>query len=317
MIAAISITKIDGQSPGNYQFNNRQTLQKPGRDPASSAAIINDEAIVVQVNGLMNIVADSYVAVFNIVQVGESMDSVNLIMNRRIANFEKKLNSIGIENGSVKIDLISFVPNYDFQLDNKIFSKTYNEVPSGFEMQKNVTVLYKNSAKLDDIVTAAANSEIYDLVKVDYFIPNIQKSQDSLRIKCLKEVKEKVKSYEVIGFKLDTMKKVMADNFVSVYPKTRYFTYQAFSRPSLNMAKRKSSSQQASLNEVRKTTSEYYNQIDYDQYDLVINPVITEPVVQLSYTVTVKYFLKKGDDKQKNIYYILTPSGETKQFNPK
>src|SRR6185503_14525713 len=104
-----------------------------------------------QVNGLMNILADHYVAVFNIVQVGESMDSVDQIMNRRIANFQQKLKGIGIEPENVKIDLISFVPNYDIQVENRIFSKTYNEIPAGFEMQKNVSVLYKNSAKLDDI----------------------------------------------------------------------------------------------------------------------------------------------------------------------
>ncbi|HYV93818.1 MAG TPA: SIMPL domain-containing protein [Chitinophagales bacterium] len=313
VIASFAMSKTAAQVQGNYQFNSKQTLQNVSRNPASAAAISNDDEIVTQVNGLMNILADNYVAVFNIVQVGESMDSVDQIMNKRIANFQQKLKSIGIELENVKVDLISFVPNYDIQIENKVFSKTYNEVPAGFEMQKNVSVLYKSSSKLDDIISAAASSEIYDIVKVDYFITDLQKSLDSLRHRCLREVKAKAKSYELIGIKLDTLKKVMADDFVTVYPQTRYFSYQAFSRPSLNAAKKKSSSQ-PTLNEIPKPTSKFYAQVDYDQYDIVINPVITEPVVQLSYTVTIKYFLK---EKQKNIYYILTPSGETKQFYPK
>jgi len=314
-IASIAITKTHAQAPGNYQFNNKQNLQNAGRSPATAAGIASDDVITTQVNGLMNIMADSYVAVFNIVQVGESMDSVDLMMNRRIANFEQKLNSIGIEKESVKIDLISFVPNYEIQVENRVFSKSYNEIPAGFEMQKNVSVLYKNSSKLDDIISAAANSEIYDVVKVDYFIDNLQKSIDSLRNRCLKEIKEKVKSYELIGFKLDTLRKVMSDDYAAVYPQTRYFSYQAFSRPSLNAAKKKSSSQ-PTLNEIPKTTSKFYSPVDYAQYEIIINPVITEPVVQLSYSVTIKYFLKE-EEKQKNIYYLLTPTGEAKQFYPK
>ena len=315
VVAFIAITKTDAQVSGNYQFNNKQTLQNTNRSPVSVAGISNDEEIITQVNGLLNILADSYVAVFNIVQVGESMDSVDQIMNKRVANFQLKLKGIGIDAEDIKVDLISFVPKYDIEEVNRIFSKSYNEVPVGFEMQKNVSVLYKKSSKLDDIVSAAANSEIYDIVKVDYFIANIQKSLDSLRIRCLKEIKDKSRSYELIGFKLDTLKKVMSDNFITIYPQTRYFSYNSVSRPSLNAVKKKSS--QATLNEIPQTISKFYNQVDYDKYDIVINPVITEPVVQISYTVTIKYLLKKEEAKEKNIYYILTPSGETKQFYPK
>ena len=113
-------------------------------------------------------------------------------------------------------------------------------------------------------------------------------SMDSLRLEYLQELKTKVKSYELIGFKLDTLKKVMTDNFSTVYPETRYFSYQAFSRPSLNAAKKKTTP--PNVNEIAKPNSKYYAQVDYDQYDLIINPIITEPGIQVSYSVAVKYF---------------------------
>lgn len=313
ILISVGMLNLNAQVSGNYQYNNTPAVQSFDRTPASKAAIFNNNELDVTVNGLMNIVADNYVAVFNIVQVGGTADSTNQIMNRRILNFQKALSLLGIDASDIRTDMISFVPKYDIQTEDKVFSKTYNEVPAGYELQKNITVHYKSSAKLDDIVSAAANCEIYDLVKVDYFISNTQKAMDSLRIKCMLELKSKLKSYELIGFRFDTLKKDISDNFTTTYPQTRYYSYQAFSKPSLNSVKKKSS---AVVTEAPKITSRYYNHIDYDQYDLIINPVVTEPVVQLSYTVTVKYFIKP-EAKLNNTYYILTPSGETKQFYPK
>lgn len=301
------------ESLGNYQYKSRHLLQ-PDRNPASNAIIQNNNEITIEVNGLLNSVADNYVAIFNLVQVAETIESTDRFMSNRIAAFKQKLKDCGIDTSQITIDMLSFVPKYDIQTENRLFSKTYNEIPAGFELQKNVSVRYRKSSKLDDIVSAAANSEIYDLVKVDYFISNGQKSLDSLRQKCLQEIKMKAKTFEIAGFKLDTLKKVISDNFITIYPQTKYYSYQAFSRPSLNAARKKTAA--PVLNEISKTTSRFYNQVDYDQYDIVINPLVTEPVVQLSYTVVVKYFLKQ-DEKQNNIYYILTPSGEIKQFNPR
>jgi uncharacterized protein YggE len=316
----IGLAKTNAQNMGNYQYSNNQnqinrqtTTQSVNRNPASNAIISNNQEVIISVNGLMNLVADHYVAVFNIIQVAETADSANQIMNRRIQRFQQELKNIGVETSNMKIDMVSFVPKYDVQIENKIFSKTYNEVPSGFELQKNILVYYKNSNQIDQIVSAAAKHEIYDLVKVDYFVSNIQKSLDTLRTKCLQTLKSKTKSYQLIGFKLDTLNKVMSDNFITIYPQTRYISYQAYSRPSLNVAKKKVA-EQVNASEITKATSSFYNQVNYDLYDLVINPIITEPVIQISYTVTVKYFVNP-EPKQNNTYYILTPSGETKQLN--
>jgi hypothetical protein len=179
-------------------------------------------------------------------------------------------------------------------------------------MQKNVTVQYAKSDELDKIITVAAKFEIYDLVKVDYFVNNINKHIDSLRTICLQELKEKSKAFELLGFKLDTMQKVFNDNFLVVYPETRYFTYTAFSRPSLTAANKKAS--KIDITETNKLQSSFYNQVEYDSYDIVINPVVLEPVVQVSYSATIKYFLIKKPSVNK--YYIIPQDGNVKQFNP-
>ncbi len=294
----------------NYNYNNQNNLNQVSQ-PLSKTTIENKNEVSFEINGLYNIVADYYVAMFNIMQIAETVESADLLTNERITIFKQKLKNIGVDTSEIKVDMLSFVPKYELQAEKKLFSKTFNEIPAGFEMQKNITVRYKKSAKIDEIVSAAAQAEIYDLVKVDYFISNTQELLDSLRTKAISCLKNKTKSYEILGFKLDTLKKVFADNFVTTSPTTRYRSYQAFSRPSLNAAKKKSY-----VNEVNKTYSQYYKQIEYDLYDFIINPVVTEPVIQISYTLLVKYFLKP-EEKPNNIYYILSPSGEIKQFNPK
>ena len=299
----------------NYQYTNTQTLTNSNRQPATTPYVQNTNEVNVQINGLINVVADNYVAVFSLDQVGESIDSTNRLMNARIQRFTQQLKNIGIDEADIKEDMISFVPKYEVQPENRVFSKNYTEVPAGFELQKNISVRFKNSAKISDLISAAANVEIYDIVKVDYFVSNFQSHLDSLKNKCLQALKAKTHSYEVIGFKLDTLKKVMSDDFTTVYPQTRYFSYQAFTRNSLTIAKKKNNKDQPIVNEASKVTSRFYEQIDYDRYDLVVNPIVTEPVVQISYSILVKYFM--NNDKQNNIYYILTPSGEIKQFVPK
>ncbi len=296
----------------NYNYNYQQDYRNVNRNTTSIATVLSNTDITVNVSGLMNVAADNYVAVFNIVQVGATTEQTDELMNDRISRLKQELKKIGVDTTEIKTDMLSFVPKYEFQPEAKLFSKTYNELPSGFEMQKNVSVRFKNSADVDPIVTAAANAEIYDLTKVDYFIADLQKSLDSLRLRCLQEIKTKNKSYEVLGFKLDTLKKVISDNFVTTYPQTRYFSYKAFSRPSLNSIKKKA---QVIYNEATGVNSRFYNQVDYDHYDLVVNPLVTEPVVQISYSVSVKYFL--SEDKPKNNYYILSSTGDVHQFNPR
>ena len=296
----------------NYQYN--QTNQILDRNPASNALVYNDE-INITVNGLMNVLADNYVAVFNIIQVGATAKNADSLMGSRIGQFKTGLKSIGVDTSDIKIDMISFMPKYDYKRDNIIFSRKYNEVPVGFELEKNVYVRFKHTKSLDGILSMAAQAEIYDLVKVDCTFPNTERLLDSLRLCCLEELRAKNKSYQLAGFRLDTLKKTMADGFKTIYPETKYVSYQALSRPSIGSIKRRQDDQPY-VNQATIPYSRFYGQVCYDNYDIVINPVITEPVVQLSYTISVKYFLKEPE-KTKSFYYVLTPTGDVKQLNIK
>ena len=300
---------MHAQMSGNFQYNTRTNLlgfqiEKPA---------LTDSNITINVTGLMNTMAANYVAVFNIMQVGETISSTQEMMTARINTFIDELKKRGIEEKNIKTDMISFVPKYDYQTENKLFSKTYNEVPAGFELQKNIYVQYKDSQKTDDIVAAAAASEIYDLVKVDYFLDDSQKLIDSLKSRCIDVLKNKIKHYEQLGFKLDTYKKTVGDDFYISYPPERYDSYTAFSRPALQAVKKKAS---ATVNETDKSVSKYFKSVDNNYFDLIINPVISEPPVQIIYAISIKY-TPKDDEKNTPNYYIITPSGDVKQLQVK
>lgn len=305
-LSIIYIYSANAQVMGASQYNSSNDSSK--NDPVSENLIPNNDEILISVNGLMNVVADSYVATFNLIQVGETTDDVDRRMNDRIDLFRNNLRYAGISGRDIKIDLVSVVPNYDIQTETKIFSKSYNEQPAGFEMQKSICVSYSQSGQLEAIMTAAMKSEIYDLVKCDYFVKDISSLKDSLRNACMNEINKKVKSYEITGIKLESMKKSIADNNFTILPLSRYYSYQAFARPSLNSIKRK-----YAFNEVVKSTTKYYQPINYAMYDIILNPVITEPVVQLSYSVTIKYIQQENKPADKACY-MLTPSGEMKQI---
>ena len=283
--------------------------------PASAAVVTNPNVVSISVNGLLNVKADDYVAIFNIVQVGIDITETDDLMNSRLDIFKENLKSEGIDSSDIVVDMISFVPRYAIEVEKRLFTKNNNEVPAGFELQKNVMVHFKNSAQLDAIVSSAALAEIYDLVKVDYTIKDIQKSYDKLMNACLEEVQQRVTLHNKLGFRLDTVRKAVADNFSTVFPTERYYTYQAFSRPSIPTTKK---GVPARLNEADKSVSMYYNQVVADKYDIVLNPVITEPMVQLSYSINVQYYLndKQPSKPAKNNYFILLEDGTMKQLFP-
>ena len=290
------------RATGNSLYNEPTPYGSQQRTEAFPD-IINNQ-IDLQVSGLVNVVPDCFVANFNLVQVGETAQQTQQLISTKINQLKEKLAASGIPPTNISIDMISFVPKFDLEVENRLFSKSYNEIPSGFELQKNISIRYTKSAQLDELVALCAELEIYDLVKVDYFLTNPQPIRDELREKCWLEIRSRMKSYQNAGVKMDTLRAVAGEKFNTVYPGKRYSAYQAFSRPSLNSAKKRSSQ---TINETYKAISRYYDPLDPSKFDVIINPVILEPVVQITYHLSVRFVYETD-----NRHFIITPSGDLK-----
>lgn len=306
---------LSAQVMGNYgaqqQTYSNVNFDAQYRGVPKAAHFVADNALEISINALSNQKADAYTAIFNLVQVGRTADETNNLMNTRLDGFLNELKNLGIPVADIYVDMVNFLPKYEYDVSKKLFSKkTFTEIPKGFELQKNVHIRYTNAALLDRIVTAAAKQEIYDIVKVDYFVTDQQKVYTELRAAAFDYLKETKKQYLELGLRLDSAYVISAENAWVAYPINRYESYQAFSTQNLDAGDKNM------VVSADKPTSRFYNAVPANDYDLVINPEILEPAVQFSYNLVVRFTLPERKPqvqvKNQKEFVLVTPTGEVK-----
>lgn len=304
----------------SVQSGNAQQYGTPNTNPTRN--VNPNTNIILDVQALYNAKATSYTAIFNISQIGETADDANTLVKERIDNVRKELISAGITKEDIAIDVISFVPVYEIEVQKKLFSTKYNEVPKGFELQQNIHIQFKKTQQFEKILAACASNEIYNLVKVDYFIENIREVYKKLQNSLLDLIKEKKEYYKLLGFDLSQYNVVMGDDKYCYFPKDFYKNYQAFNSVSFEALKKKKG-----VTKAKKQTSYYYQPISYENYDIVLNAAILEPVIQVGMHIKLVYSPKPKEQKpvpQKEIvtehkYYVISPDGkiDVKELNTK
>jgi len=294
------------KAAGNINANvNQQSRQRTYNLQIPSLYFDPNGDIIVSVRGLANIQADSYLAIFSISQIGKTTQEVNEILNSRITQIQAKIKAL--PNVKTYIDMISFVPMYEYEAEKRVFSKrTYSEIPKGFEMKKNIHVEFTNPEVLETIMSICAEFEAYDLVKVDYFSKNLETTKQEMVTKAKALLKEKTKHYqEILGTDFNTGEKQTVDDFQVFYPVDMYKSYQAYSSTNLPQGQSKYTVQQAN-----KSETYYYQPIVNEDFDFVVNPKFLEPSIQIVYQL--QYKIRK-DPKSKD-YIWLTPNGEVKHL---
>ena len=267
----------------------------------------------INLRSLYNVDATDYTAVFNIIQVGKTAEETTQLMNDKIELIKKELTQKGFQ-GQFALDMISFVPQYEIEVTKKLFSKTYTEVPVGFELQQNLLISYRKDTDFQKILTACGKAEVYNLVKVDYYVKNLEAVYEDLQNKLLVEVAKKKAYYEKLGFEMKNYNVMMADKKYYHTPKDFYKSYLAAENVSMESLKN-----QKSVTKVRKPTSYYYDPIPYNGYDIVVNAAITKPVIQLGMDLSLQYTLKpivkKPEPKPAPVkmpnpkVYVVSPNG--------
>lgn len=298
------------QAMGNlmYETNSRMFFQQAEQTVKAS---IQGNVLVLEVNAMMNMKADSYLAIFHISQLGQNAEEADSLMNMRINGFTDRVKVHGVKERDVFADMLSFVPVYEIETTRKLFSKTYQEVPAGFEIQKNIHVKFTDARVLDKLVTAAAKEEIYDLVKVDFFVEKQSACYDTLRIFATRLMKEKLSNFEKLGLKVEESHRLGAEKNAAYFPLDRYTAYQSRTQSSLNSKRRGQV-----VNDIRKPNTLFYNKVPYGNFDIILHADITEPPVQYTYNLTLQCQLPeafaKKDVKEIIKYIWITEKGEVK-----
>jgi hypothetical protein len=160
------------------------------------------------------------------------------------------------------------------------------EVLSGFELKKNVSIHYRDKALLDQLVLAAAQVKIYDLVKVDYVVKEPGPIQTRLIGLAAGIIKRKATEYDqLLGIKLTSPPQVWVNKASVYFPSEMYDGYTAYESEQVSQPRNEI------IQNLRKTHTFYFNPLNADGFDTVINPVIIEPVVQYTLYLKLKYEL--------------------------
>jgi len=284
-----SVESYAPKAKGDYDYQQTKNYYTP--TATASAWINKDSVFELSVSALMNVKASSFVVLLGVSQAASTIDSCQQIINERINNFIVQLTKSAVKKEDIFVDFVSQVPVFEYSVEKKVFSKKYNEVPSGFELKKNIHIAYRKNETLDEIVTLAAKSEIYDIIKVDYVVANISAVYDSLRDASIKLLNEKAEDYKKVGIKFNPKFQVMGEDVHSIYPIERYRSYTAYNNSSLQALK-KSGVSSTSISYQPKQATLYYDKLPYNNYDIVINPNVIEPVAQFTYNLKVRYTFK-------------------------
>lgn len=278
-----------GQISGNIGFNNPARGRPDMRDRAMRGLAEGERpptntSSFVEAQVLLNIKADEYVAVFALLHEGETIADCAKKMDDNVASFLTELKKIGIADKDVYVDFITHNRIYGYQVQGDFLQ----EKLVGFEMKKNVSIRYTNPALFDKLIQAAARVQIFDLVKVDYIVKDIPAVQDRLMEEATRIVKQKMGRYEkLLGIKLQAPAQVYAEKSAVHYPTFNYDSYTAYEAEEVRVPEVKT--RKYTVRNLRKSSTLYFNPLNADGFDSVINPVITEPVVQFTLHLKLKY----------------------------
>jgi uncharacterized protein YggE len=212
-------------------------------------------------------------------------------MDATLKQFTGAVRGLGIAAEDVHIDFIAQNKIYGFEIVEDIA----REKLTGFELKKNVSIRYRDPALLDRLVTAAGQAQIFDLIKVDYLVDDAERIQERLMEEAAGIVKQKIGRYEkLLGVKVQGPPQVYAERPAVYFPTEMYDAYTAHESEEIATSHVR---QRYAVQSARKSRTFFFHGLDGDGYDRVINPVMTQPVVQFTLYLKVKYELEKNKDK--------------------
>ncbi len=257
----IGYAQNSGKMRAEQSERAKRALTKEEMPPSSTSTFV--EASV-----LLNVTADEYVAVFGIVQEGESVAECGRKMDATIKQFSDELKTLGVSDDARFVDFIAQNKIYGFEVTGSIA----REKLVGFELKKNVSIHYKDKALLEKIILAASHSQVFDLIKVDYIISNMDAIRDKLMEEASRIIKRKAGRYEkLLDIKLQAPAQVYTERHSVYYPSGMYDSYTAFETEHVGAPANRD---RLTTQSARKSRTFFFNGLDADGFDAVINPVI-------------------------------------------
>lgn len=271
------------QESGNRNYNAQR--RKPTTNSGDLLVTSNGKDLyMIEASVAMNVKADAYIAVFGLSQEAPTVAESNTKVNNLIAAFMRELNTLGVKNSDVFVDFITQNKVYDYATTGNVTT----EKLSGFETKKNIVVRYNDREQLEKIIASAAKNSIFDLIKVDYVVNDAKLVKARLYDEAVKIIKQKETAYANSFNVKMSPSNIANEKYDAFYPGELYAGYQAFEAGNTY-----GDYENRRVIQQRKTKTFYYEPLDPTDYDLVINQIGIEPMVQFTLYMRVQYDLKK------------------------
>jgi uncharacterized protein YggE len=290
LFAAVTARVCMAQASGNVSYAQggsgraraealeraKRTVQKDDQPPTATSFFVDASV-------LMNVKADEYVAVFGLQHECATVAECNQKMDATVNEFKAGLRRLGVADADTYVDFATQNKIYGYELAANVA----REKLVGFELKKNIAIHYRDRDLLDKLTVLASQSKIYDLIKVDYVVRNTAAVQARLMEEAAKVIEQKGMRYQrMLGFRLRPPGQVYAERPSVYYPTEMYDSYTAYESEDVNEY---TDRQRYAVQRARKSRTFFFNPLDADGFDAVINPVVIEPVVQFTLYLKVKF----------------------------
>lgn len=276
--------EIFGQASGNIVYD--KSYYKKSKSSSLHKVYLSDSTILIEARVLLNVLADEYVIVFGVSEEATTVLECNDKIDKRINKFISEIKKLGIGTKDFYVDFITQNRIYDYELSGN----TAYEKLVGFELKKNISIHFKDKNLIDKLAISASKFEIFDLIKVDYIVSDISKIKTLLFEEAIKIINFKKKMYILqMNIQLLNESQIYSESCTSYYPSDSYNSYSAYETGKL----RTNYYSKTTTVQKRKMKTFYFNPIDQNGFDLVIKPVIIEPVIQFSYALEIKFEIDK------------------------
>ena len=290
-------SECSAQVSGNIAYSQPYGKMRPDQNERDKRLLPQSElppgsnTMFIDASVLMNVPADEFVAVFAVSQEAVSPVECGQKMDAVLNQFISSLKSLGVRSNDVFVDFIAQDKIYGYQVQDSVAK----EALSGFELKKNVSIHYHDKALLDQLVIAASQEKIFDLVKVDYIVKDPSPIQNRLMEEAARIIKGKATTYDkLFGITLLSPPQVYANKPSVYYPSDLYDTYTAYESEQVDRGFYQS---KYTIQNLRKSHTFYFNPLNANGFDTVINPVVVEPVVQFTLYLKLKYDLDSKKSK--------------------
>ncbi|HKK67751.1 MAG TPA: SIMPL domain-containing protein [Bacteroidales bacterium] len=293
---------VFSQAAGNYFYNQKRSVSYEGEmdyggmTASNQAAyqqtyaynqwttVYADSVMSIQADVLMNVKPDAYTMALGLTQVGENLEEAHNKINTRINSLKTGLAEMNLPEEAIFVDFISQAPIFGMEVEKKLFSKNYVQVPAGFEVKKNVHLRFDDIETLEQIITLAAEQEIYDILTVKPLVLQRDVIYDSLRNECTAIIKSKRDQAKALGIDINPEFSTLDEKSACSYPINHYVGYTSYLDHTRQRLRKDDRMVSASGN-----INLYYKGKSDVSFDKVIHPELTGPVVQLSLSMRLIY----------------------------